>query len=184
MVTKLDLNIIDTHNNLTIGIADASTYDPVIPIANPSLEVTPPGGFSKVTLPFTPKSINIINSNLAGITIACNYDELWVMPDGIWNFKYSIQPNLTTFVSLYYLRTTDIECKIQSAILKNLVGDGDPLPKESQLKQLLDVQLLVDGAIAAANKANTQLAMDLYNKASKVLDNIMNQKCNNCGQVY
>lgn len=179
----LDLNIIDTHNNLTIGVADASTYDPDIPIANPSLEVTPPGGFSKVTLPFTPKSINTINSNLAGITIACDYDSLMVMPDGIWTFKYSIKPNLTNYVSMYYLRTTDIECRIQRMLLDNLLDEGDPVLKEATFEKILDVQLLVDGAIASANKGSTQLAMDLYNKAVKILDNI-NQKCNSCGQLY
>lgn len=182
-MTNLDLDIHDTHNSLTIGVADASTYDPAVTIANPSLEVTPPGGFSKVTLPFTPKAVNIINSNLAGITFSCDYDNLRELPDGIWTLKYSIKPNLTTFVSKYYLRTSLIECRIQNMLVKNLLDEGDPTKKKMQLDNILAVRLLVDGAIAAANKGETQTAMDFYTKASKVLDN-MNSKCDHCGTMY
>lgn len=181
-MTMLDFNIIDTYNSLTIGIADASTYDPIVPIANPSLEITPPGGFSKVTIPFTPMSINIINSNMAGITIACDYDGLYEMPDGIWVFKYSIKPNLTSFVSKYFMRTTLIECKLQSILLKNLLSEGDPIINATQLKSLLDVQLMIEGSIAAANKGDVQTANSIYKKASSVLENL-NQKCDNCGNM-
>lgn len=179
--TILDIDIIDTHNNLTIGIADASTYDPNIPIANPSIEITPPGGFSKVTLPFSPKSINTINSNLVGITISCDYNSLRELPDGIWTFRYSIKPNLTSYVDRYYMRTAIIECKLQGLLLKNLMNDKlDSTKRDQNLKSILDAEILIEGSISAANRADIQTSLELYRKADKLLDIISDKNCNNC----
>lgn len=183
--TILDFNVIDTHNSKTIGIADSSTYDPNIAVANATLEITPPGGFNKVALPFQMGSVNTYNSNNVNITSACNFEGLTDLPDGIWLIRYSTKPNLTSFISKVWLRTTAIECRLQGALLKTLLNEDANafVTMEKDRKFLLDIQLYIDGAISAANRANDKIAMELYNKASKMLDKFTNQKCNNCGNL-
>lgn len=177
----LDLNIIETHNSKTIGIADSSTYDPNIIIANPTMEITPPGGYNRVSLPFQPKSINTYNSNLVGITNACDQDQLVNMPDGLYILRYSINPNLTTYVIKTFMRTTMIECRLQQSLLSALTDEKLTYTQKDNLrKKILDIQILIEGSISAANQLDTTTSVDLYNRADKLIANLNKQRCNNC----
>lgn len=180
----LDINIIDTHNSKTIGIADSSTYDPNVTISNATIEITPPGGYSRLSLPFQIRSINTFNSNNVGITSACESENLVAMPDGLWILRYSINPNLSTFIIKTYLRTTLLECRLQKSLLGALTDLKTPFSQREKVKKkLLDIQILIEGAIAAANRLDTATATDLYNRADKLISDFNNNKCNNCGQL-
>lgn len=177
----LDINIIDTHNSKTIGIADSSTYDPNKVISNSTIEITPPGGFNKVSLLFQPKSINVFNSNNVGITNACDFDQLVNMPDGIWILKYSINPNISEYIIRTYLRTSLLECRLQQSLLSVLTDTkATPTDRNNKKKRLLDVQILIEGAISAANQLDIATANDLYDRANKLISDINNAKCNDC----
>lgn len=177
--TILNLDIYDTHNLKTVSVLDISVYDPKLIISNPSLEITPPG-FSKISVVFAPNSLNTYNSNNIGLTTACDYDNLVVLPDGIWTLKYSINPNVTLFIEKSYLRTANISCRYQKAFLDFIMKDRDIISKEANRRKLRDVSLLIDGAISAANLDQPDNAMELYNQASKVLDHLYQSDCKNC----
>jgi len=54
----------------------------------------------------------------------------------------------------------------------------DGVLKRQSEKTLDDVQFYINGAVAAANKCATKLAMELYNKADRILmDIISNNGC-------
>ena len=60
---KLEILVVPTYNTLTLGIADTSIYpDPPYVPTTPSIEITIPGGFGSVTLPFTANDFNIFTS--------------------------------------------------------------------------------------------------------------------------
>jgi hypothetical protein len=57
----LDILVIPTYNTLTLGIADASTYDTDPPVvSSPTIEITIPGFNTPVSLPFNVNDFNIL----------------------------------------------------------------------------------------------------------------------------
>lgn len=168
----LDFTVIDTHNPLTIGIADTSTYPSNFTILNPTLEITPPG-FPKVTVIYTINSINIQNSNTLNITCVTDISMLNPLPDGIWKVKMSISPAITFNITKEFIRTDKLQQKFGRAILKtDLTHCGENI-KDEEMKVLDEVYFYIQASIAAANQCNTILAMNLYRQANTMLDNFL-----------
>lgn len=167
MISKLNFNITDTHDLKTLGILDTSWYNPDIKIESPTIEVLPPG-FSQAVSPFfMQKALNVYNSNSLGITHFGN--PLVDLPDGIWKVKYSICPNDKLFIERFFLKTDLIQCKFDQVFL-NLDLQNMFSEQESQKRQKLkEIDLYIQGAIAAANKQNPKLSIDLYNTANKLI---------------
>ncbi len=170
---KLNLLYLDTHDVNTLAVADASFYESDFNIINPTLEITPPG-FVVHTAPFTEKTIEVFNSNTTGIT--CDGCELAQLPDGIWKLKFSITPANVYYVEKTFLRTNQIYAKLDTIFLRM-----DFMTCDSQIKledkQTLDtIEFFIEGAIAAANNCLNKEAMNLYNKANKMLDELINHR--------
>lgn len=160
----LELNLFETYSLRSIGFADVSNYQN-IPATNPSFEVTPPG-FNKVNVPFTPLNVNIFRSQdlLPGCNPKAN------LPDGIYTIKYSVSPNLENKIEQSFLRTTHINSRLQKAFL------GLDCSCNSDNTGLLEVKLLIEGAIATANLCDSRGAIKLLNKANDKLTKL--EKCN------
>lgn len=174
--TFLDIDVTDTHNKLTIGILDISNYPTGLPVSNATLEISPPG-FNRTTQIFTPRALNILNSNIAGITNSCTTKQLIPLPDGIWKLRYSIKPNDTVFIERVFLRTTLLNCKYQDCFIKAYTSEKYNITNK---EKILDIHLLIEGAICAANEHNLELSMLLYNKASELLDFYCKSCCKKC----
>src|SRR5690606_27776149 len=99
--------------------------------------------------------------------------------DGIWKVKYSICPNDQLFVERFFLKTDQIQCRYEKAFLSldlKLPSDSDEEKKKR--KDLAEIEFYIQGAIAAANDKNAVLAIELYNKADKLLNKW--GKCGSC----
>lgn len=168
---SLSVNIIDTYNSKTLGIADSSSYDNS-PVNNPTVEITPPG-FGKKALLFTPKGINLYNSNNLGITSAKNLSELISLPDGLYRIRYSVFPNSTAFYETVHLRTQHLKGILYNRYISYLSDEK----KSGTLKKMLeDACLLLNGAMLAA--ADETTAINLYRKAEKLLRTDQCECCN------
>jgi hypothetical protein len=176
MISRLGLNIIDTHDSKTIGIVDTSWYNPDIAIETPVLEIIPPGYSQPVSPFFQARSLNIFNSNGVGITKASCEEELTELPDGLWKVKYSICPNDMLFIERFFLRTDRIQCKFTQAFLTLDLSDVNDEQQESNREKLQIIEDFIEGAIAASNKQNSKLASDLYKKADNLLDQFMGNR--------
>lgn len=182
----LDLNIVPTHNIKTIGIADMSIYASDV-IIGATIEITPPN-FSKVAAKFFPHEVNVFNSNTLKLSNVMEVDELLPLPDGIWRLKYSIQPATSSFVMKKFFRTEQIQCKYDNIFLsldlndECLGSDSYCLPQENrkknQYQRLREIELMINGAISAANKGEDEYAMQLYKRADNLLTNFSN--CKTC----
>src|SRR5688572_32383763 len=104
MISRLNFDIIDTHDFKTIGIVDTSWYNPNLAIEDVTIEILPPGYVVAASPFFMPNGLNIFNSNGVGITKASCEEELVNLPDGIWKVKYSICPNDKLFVERFFLK--------------------------------------------------------------------------------
>lgn len=158
MSTKIDITLVNTYNKDTLGVADLSLYQ--VSPTNPSLEITPPG-FNKVSLVFTPSSINTYGAN--HLLIGNEGDPL---PDGIYTLKYSVSPNTINFVEKSFIRTDKIECQYDKLLLAIDNGCTCDLAIIPRLKwELRNVKLLIEGAIAATNLCDIKAAYNMYSKA-------------------
>lgn len=168
---KLDLLYIDTHSCYSIGIADFSQYPTTFNIVSPSIEITIPSG-EYVTLPFTPKSVNIYNS--VSLKLSCEEEDNIPLPDGIYRFKYTMNPSAKYFVEKTFLRIDQLQEKYDNAFLKL---ELDCTSSDIEKKELFIISLYIGEAIAAANKCAIELSMKMYRKASKLLDGFIDCKC-------
>lgn len=180
MITKLDLNIIDTHNFKTIGIADVSIYNNDIAVENVLIEITPPGFKNSVSPFFMAKGLNIYNSNNVGLTKSSCEEELIDLPDGLWKIKYSICPNDKLFIEKIYLKTDKIQCKFTQAFLTLDLENLDSDSEKYKRKILDNSEIFLEGAIAASNNKDYKLASNLYKKANKMLGDYLNGSCQIC----
>lgn len=165
----LDLHIDYNTSANNIIIVDISTYsnNP----KNPTLEIIVPG-FNKKAVMFVPKAANIITSEYLGLQ-----DEFNEFPDGLYYLKYSVQPNTTRFVERQYFRTYRLKCLYDRAILStDLLCPCAESKKTSTRQKLLQINLLLNGAIAAASRVDNANAQALYDKASCLLSEL--PKCN------
>lgn len=163
---SLDIAIIETHNPSVLAVADVSTYTTGKKIDSPIIEITPPG-LAKVGLSFSPRSVNIYNSTVLKITSEDIKPQ--PLPDGIYKLRYSIRPSYENFVEKSILRLTHLKERFDLAFLQ-----ADPLcqTRESEKirKKLDTISFYIQYAISAAAICNDNLAMDLYRKASKLID--------------
>lgn len=174
---SLQLMEIDTYDVNTLGLADISFYPSGFSVTNATLEITPPG-YPKVTLSFRNGNVNIFRAQ--DLKIVCD-DSCAILPDGIYSYTYSINPNSTYFVSKSFLRVKEIICKLQKVFLSLELECRCPVwYLDSAKKKISTIKLLIEGAISAANDNDQVTSFQLYRKADDMLDNII--KCNkNCG---
>lgn len=169
-VTEPILNIIvmDLHSPNLLGIADMSSYSANWNIVSPTLELSVPG-YDKKFIPFTPKALQVLNSTTIGIT--CDDECVKELPDGVYQMRYSIYPAYKYFVDKTFLRVEKLYEKFDSYFL-SLELDCKTA-SSTQRKQLEEVELYIQGAIAAANNCATKLALELYSKADKILNSLI-----------
>lgn len=179
MALSLDILFTPTYSTKTIAVTDTSTYDNDPPIVtNPTLEVSVPG-FDTVTLDFVVNETNILTSTLLGITES-GEDPL---PDGVYIFRYSVDPVETNFVEKTILRVEKLQKKFDAAFMKlDLANCSDKITKQQKIS-LDTIYYFIQGAIAAANNCATDEAVKLYKKADSLLYNFV-QRGECCGVTF
>ncbi len=178
----LDILIIPTFNPLTLGIADASTYPDDPPnVSSPTIEIDIPG-IGSVSLPFTVQDFNIFSSSTLGLTPTG--DPLINLPDGVYQFKYSIAPAYLNFVNKTMIRTILLEERYDSAFMSLDMMECDRAIKTQQKVDLMSIQFFIQGAISAANKCAVDEANKLYQQANRMLNNFMRTNCNCSGTNF
>jgi hypothetical protein len=173
---KLDLIVLDTHNNYTLAIGDISTYPTNYNIVNPSLEITPPG-FKKQILSFEEKNINVYNSYNLGLC-AQSLIETTPLPDGLYTIRYSIHPAYKYSTEKTFLRVDSLQQKFDRIFVNSDIAECGLNKKDYAV--LREINLDIEGAISAANTCSYKLAMELYRKANERIDNYSKNKCKSC----
>jgi hypothetical protein len=164
----LDILVIPTYNTLTLGVADASTYDTDPPVvSSPTIEITVPN-FGVVSLPFVPNDFNIFNSTSLGLSAVG--EPLIPLPDGIYYLKYTVAPALTYNVEKNIMKLDMMEC--------------DLAIKTQSKVTLTSISFMISGSIAAANNCAVDTANKLYIQANNMLNNFIRSNCGCSGNNY
>jgi hypothetical protein len=178
----LDILVIPTYNTLTLGIADASTYDTNPPVVSaPTIEITVPN-FGVVSLPFVPNDFNIFNSASLGLSVVG--EPLIPLPDGVYYLKYTVAPALTYHVEKNIMRTELIQEKFDNAFMKLDLMECDLAIKTQSKVTLTSISYMISGSIAAANNCAVDTANKLYIQANNMLNNFINSNCGCSGNNY
>jgi hypothetical protein len=86
-------------------INDTSLYAPSIPVLCPTLEILPPGYRTPAVLTITPGAHLVLNACSIGVLPATGCaDSAPILPDGIYNLRYSVSPNSGVYVEYDLLR--------------------------------------------------------------------------------
>lgn len=171
----LDLIFLDTHSSLYLAIGDVSTYPTGFNPSTPTIEITPPS-FPTKSLAFVVGSVQVYNSNTLGLTTGDNCANI-ALPDGLYTVKYSVYPAYLYYVTKTFMRVDNLQARWDDAWLKLDLFKCDEAIKYEQNQQLSLIEDYMNGAISAANKCANKLAMELYTKASKLMDKFQNNAC-------
>lgn len=182
MLHTLILSIPESNDCRVQNIFDSSIYNSSYIISNAILEVTPPGYDCPVILN-TSKNFNIL-LNTSNLHLSQSSNGLIVnnLPDGIYHYKYSIDPNLRSFVEYDVLRTCKIMSKYRDAI-RNIFDKRSTYTFDifnQKLNSLLYISHLIEAAKAmvADDNQNNSSAIELYNEANTLLKDYNN--CDVC----
>jgi len=178
---KLDILVIPTYNSKTLGIADISTYPDDLVIQSPTIEITIPG-FGLISIPFVPNDFNVFNSTTFELTTTG--EDLVPIPDGVYEFTYSISPAYENYVKKSIIRVDQLQQKFDEAFMKLDMMECDRAIKEQSKVELNTIYFLIQGAIAAANNCAVDVANKLYLQASKQLSTFIKGGCGCSGNNY
>ena len=181
MATTLDILVINTYTTKNLGIADISTYDPLLVIQAPSISITIPGFSIPVVLPFVPDDFNVYNSISLGLSAFPNQTPL---PDGVYYLKYTITPATTYFVNKSIMRTELIQEKFDDAFMKLDMMECDSAIRTQAKVDLNSIYYMIQGSIAAANNCAVDTANKLYIQADRQLNNFIKNNCGCSGNNY
>jgi hypothetical protein len=178
---QLSLDIQQTNNCSLFRVIDTSIYSPDLDVTCPSLDITPPGFNQAVSVPVSANFETIITACVLGIQLTNCGTESAVLPDGIYNIRYSVSPNDKVFVEYHYLRNCQVLnayylelCKLELAACQ---PDADVI---DQLDELRLIKSYLDAAKAKVEHCNDiEQGMSLFIYAKDRLAKFGRNTC--CG---
>jgi hypothetical protein len=178
---QLNITIVPTFDVLSLSVLDISIYPTKPPVVtDPTIEICVPG-FEKVSIPFNVLELNFFTSDTLEITEPGVQQPL---PDGIYSFKYTVEPPDVYFVEKTIMRVDRLQAKFDEAFMKLDMMECDQAIKTQSKVDLSTIYFFIQGSIAAANNCDPITANKLYNKASKMLDTFINNNCGCSGNNY
>jgi len=165
---------LETFDVNLMAIKDISVYPQGYAPVSPFLKVEVPSvGIKNVV--FKPNDINVLNSTILGLTKSNT--PLIALPDGVYTFTYSINPAYKYNITKSILRVDKLYKKFNDTFL-SIQSTCDAQLGRNQRIQLSEIEWYIQGAIASANNCSGVQAMELYKKASDLI-NKLSEKCSN-----
>jgi len=172
MTHNLNIDISDTLSAATLRVSDSSIYIPNASITNGILEITTPYLDCPILFNVVKEFNLILNGNNMGIP--CPSGQTVYLPDGIYKMKYSINPNVSSFVMVNWLRTSKIETLYREKV-RELFSKRDNIGHSNfdiLAKQLINVNFEINAAKSFAHDdCDFKKSSFLYNSAKYTLQN-------------
>ncbi len=162
-----------TNNNCkALTLQDASVYNAMFPLQNVILEVKPPGKscFTSFSLlaGWCSKTFSCIDFDLC-----CISDERTVLPDGIYEIKYSVDPNLATMIEIDHFRICNLYRIYLDAVceLRSNKCSYSHKDYKSKTKLLYEIKnMMADAVILVEECLNKEAGIALYEEAKILLN--------------
>ena len=179
---QLSLEVPDTNNCSVFRVFDTSIYSSLLDVTCATLQITSPGFNEPVSIEVLPNFNLVLNGCTLGIqTQGCgSVSEL--MPDGIYNIRYSVSPNDKVFVEYHYLRTCMTNNKYFNELCKLELAACEPDAEvKAQLNELRIIKSFIDAAKAKVEQCDDlQAGIELLFYAQKRLQKYSSGACTNC----
>ena len=181
----LRLSLLDLRDQGSLAIVDASTYATIPSSIDVALQITPPG-WPTINVPFTPGTVNVYKC--ADLGIVCALADCCPLPDGIYTVVYTVGPTTNPpplpSITKTFIKVDQIQCRFMNAFLKvDLECDCSSEDQKKYKQELKEIDLLINGAVAAANTCDDLLAYKLYAQADKCINKIYSKFCLYCDPV-
>ena len=161
---QLSLEVPDTNNCSVFRVFDTSIYSSLLDVTCATLQITSPGFNEPVSIEVLPNFNLVLNGCTLGIqTQGCgSVSEL--MPDGIYNIRYSVSPNSEVYVEYNYLRICMTLNKYFNYLCQVELAACEP---EADVKEQLEELRLIKSFLDAAKVKveyceNPQEGMELF----------------------
>lgn len=156
--------------NLTFR--DDSIYDADIPVLNTILEIKPPGQCCFISfdllLGWCSKTFSCEDLN-----VCCIENSLSIIPDGNYEIKYSINPNIYTLVSYNHFRVCQLQKSLAHAIcfLRERKCDYSKSEWKIEINKLYYIRnMILDAVVLAEECLDIDNAYFLYEEAKNLLN--------------
>jgi hypothetical protein len=162
-------------------VEDRSDYDGKT-VLNPVLEIKAPGG--NCFIPFYPlvgwcsKIINCSSLKICCVNCPVQFSDL---PDGIYEMKYSIDPNVYTIVEFSHFRTSSLHKQLTETMCSFFSKKCDYVRSEYKmlLDKLMEIKFTLDASKWKVEEClENQEGLDLYEKAKTLLNEFTTTGCN------
>lgn len=182
---NLDIIYHNTFNCKSLRIEDNSVYDEDLKVECPILEIKPPGMLGYIAFYFPNKNWKARTYNCSTLKLCCTKQpcKLTELPDGIYDIKYSINPNLTTIIEFSHMRV----CRIMSNYIKlmGLYFSNRYLYTVKQnneiSEELLAIKDTIDSSVYSVEELlDNTLGLDLYEEALKRIKNLNDGNFTKC----
>lgn len=173
----IDFYILDTNDPKTIILLDKSNY--LFPPEKPRLFITPPGFTGDIDVEYLGQKNTIIeiNSDSIGLTETCNYKQPFSdLEDGVWQIKMAVCPYEELYNKKCYLKTTQIDCRIEDILLK--FDNCECVDDKDFKNRIIEIDILIRSARAEVNRCNVEGATTKFKKAVKLVNSL--EKSVNC----
>jgi hypothetical protein len=172
---RLDFSILDEKDSHNLVWLDKSSYMEVPDM--PVLEVTKPMFKEHYRIHIIPNQVNVINS----VNLGCDCDT--DLPDGLYNLRYGVNPHDVVFKCKDYFKVSLLLERIDDLLLNLDVCDLDS--KKAIKDKIVDLFILVKAIPVNTACGRTQMAVEQYKLAMKIIDrlnackdNSSNKRCN------
>ena len=182
MIHTLNIEVPFTADLKSQRVFDTSIYNSAFNTTNNILEVTPPGYDCPVILETNSYFNIILNTANLKIIKSDNNGNYPNLPDGIYKFRYSVDPNARVYIEKSYFRTSKIMAKLRE-VTNKLFSDKSKVGKElflETLKSLNYAENLIKACTYIVDEEDFDAlsATSLYNEAFNILNDL--KQCEEC----
>lgn len=186
MAHQLNIKIEDSLTDLIfLSVTDISVYDSKLTVTNPVLLVRLPGSESYCTVNF------IRNSTTNYTTKSLNYSRaLSNLPDGLYEFVYSVCPNEKVSISVSHFRVSNLEWDIKSLMAETSIAlydefdidDCNNIKLTKQQNRLIALLYQLEAIKGSFINNNYQKSINAYNYIKKQVEKYSKSQsnCKNC----
>lgn len=176
--TELSLEVSDGTNPLVMRLFDTSYYCDDEEIENYLVQVLPVNKSVWITFNVAKRFSLAVNSSNLRYNRPKEASQLIELPDGIYEIRQSIKPNIHTLVTFFHLRTLEIKKKLR-AQFDILVSDRCKITRNDffiHRDKLREIDEYIDAAKYSVEECNDKVkGKELYDFASKLLEQYTNE---------
>ncbi len=176
--SELSLEVSNSSNSKVMRLFDTSHYCSDEPIENYIIEVLPVNKSTWISFNVAKGFSLAVNSSNLRYKRVSEPEGLIALPDGIYEIKQSVKPNLFTVVQFYHFRTVEAETKLQALRQKLLKNECKLSREEYHLNRdrLREIEEFIASAKWEVEECGDKVkGKEIYDFSNRLLETYTNE---------